>query len=146
MSGILDALRTFKPRPVDAWMFEHPVISQQLVSQILYFPCMALPSNDKPTVLCGLVHNFCGAGEIWMVTGEGFERTAKTVLQQQRRLARDFYKALGLHRLHILVDSDRKDARRWAEALGFQFEARLKKYGPRGEDRDMFLFNSNEGG
>lgn len=105
------------------------------------FPAYALPCINQPTTICGLIHDH-GVGEIWMVTGKGFERSAPIVLQQQRQLLKTFYQVLNLHRLHMLVDSSDGPAKLWAARLGFVFEAGpLRGMGARGNDQDFYLYN-----
>lgn len=131
------AFINFDPRPVDAEQFARPRWRQQLAQQIAMFPSFALPAGQSPVALCGFVHSE-GVCEAWMVTGRGFEGKARTILQQQRALIADMFDALSLRRMHIMVDVDRADAQRWAEALGFSFEARLDRLGV--GDRDQYVY------
>lgn len=138
---VLEALDRFVPRACDADMFE-PGVIEQLRAQIAFYPSFAFPSVESPTVLCGFVHGH-GVGEAWMVTGAGFERTARQVLRQQRDLCALMYRTLGLHRMHIMVDADRPDAIRWAQSLGFEYETRLKRMSAKGLDELVYLWPHN---
>jgi hypothetical protein len=140
MSSVLTAFQAMTPRPVDAWMYDTPAVREQLEAQIVRFPSFALPSADRATCITGIVHAH-GVAEVWMVTGNGFFRNARGILEQQRQLLRDMYDALHLHRLHILVDHGRKDAARWADLLGFRFEAGpMRKMGAKGNDLDFYIY------
>ncbi|MBL8713232.1 MAG: hypothetical protein JNM12_10050 [Alphaproteobacteria bacterium] len=138
---LLRALETIKPRPADAWMLEHPVLRQRTFEQALGFPAYALPDSETPSCIFGIVNNF-GVGEGWMLTGEGFEKTVKQTLPLMRRLTAHLYVTMQLHRLHLMVDSSRKDSATWAKHLGFKFECGpLARMGVRGEDLDMWIYS-----
>lgn len=143
--AVLRAFQNFKPRPQDAWVFETPERRNFLEAQIVAFPCHALPDTENPTAICGLVHTW-GVGEIWMVTGEGFARSAPVVLQQQRQIITAFYSALRLHRLCMAIDAGNAEAKLWAGRLGFEYETTLKRASPDGGDHEIYLWPHNEGG
>lgn len=135
---IVDAFLAMKLRPCDAWAHENPEMKKVLCEQIKNFPTFALPAGT-PTVICGFVHIF-GICTAWMVTGEGFEKSAPVVLQQQRALCSSIYHGLNLHRMDIEIERGRKDAALWAEKLGFIFETVLQRHGARGEDQEIYLW------
>ncbi len=138
------ALEKFVPRPVDAWMFEDARCREQIEMQIAAYPSYVLPSVERPAAICGIITN-CGIGSVWLVTGVGFERQAPIIVKQLRQLCDAAYQVFKLHRLHMLVDSDDKAAKFFAEKLGFICEAeRLKKLGARGQDLDIYLLERNE--
>jgi len=137
---VLEALRTFTPREVDRWILSDRDACARLVWQIENYPAMVLPDIAKPTVICGVVST-AGVGEMWMITGKGFEDDCGVVLRQQRRLCTDMFAVLGLHRLHMMIDTRRDEAKRWARGLGFEYEATLKKMGARANDVDIFLWS-----
>lgn len=142
-AAVLKAFDTFKLRACDAWMLEYPELMEELRCQALAFPSYALPTVD-PVVLCGVVHRF-GEGEVWMVTGEGFEKKVREVLPQQRALIETMYGILGLHRLQMTIDSSRRDAATWAKHLGFEFEhGPMKRKGARAIDMDLYVYNKGE--
>jgi hypothetical protein len=143
--AVLKAFLELVPREQDAASVYTAEQIRQVMRQIELFPAVALPSPAAATVICGLVH-FQGKGELWMITGQGFEKTARAVLAQQKQLAKTFYRALGLRRLHLLVDAHRADAMRWAELIGFrrEFPTPLKNYGAYGQDQFMFIFSQGE--
>lgn len=133
------AFLNFKPRPVDAWMFENPAVKAHLELQIIACPSYVLPSAEEPAAICGIV-NVLGIGSVWLVTGEGFERKAPIVIKQLHVLCQQAYEVLNLHRLQMWVNSDDEKAKRFAQRLGFVCEAeRLKAMGARGQDMDVYL-------
>lgn len=137
---VLAALERMQVRDADAWMVATPALRDQLAVQITHFPAFALPAPDRAVCIAGISH-LNGVGEVWMVTGAGFEGMARRVLRQARLLLPCLYDALGLHRLHMTVESGRRDAARWAIAAGFRFEAGpLRGMGAQGQDMDFYLY------
>lgn len=134
---VLDAFRRMRIRPEDGVYADQlrPVIE----SQILNWPCVALPDPENPVLVAGCVYAL-GVGEVWMVTGEGFKDQIRMVLPQVRSLCGSLSGMFGLHRLHMMVSADRPDAARFARHVGFGLEARLKCMGHDGSDVDVFLF------
>lgn len=139
----LEAFYSFKPRPVDAWMFETELYRRQIEQQIMLFPSYVLPSPEEPLALCGIAY-VNGVGTVWLVTGEGFERKAGMVARQMRELCIAAYKVFRFNRIHMMVDSNNPAAQGFAEKLGFVCEAKnLKAMGARGENMDIFLLERN---
>lgn len=136
---IAEAFLSMTMRPCDAWAHEDSAMRDHLLYQILQYPCFALPSLENMTCILGFVHNF-GHCTSWMVTGEGFEKTARMVLRQQRGILSDMYRALPVRVMDAEVLACRPDAMRWAEAVGFEFETFLQRRGPGGEDVAVFLW------
>jgi hypothetical protein len=141
--AVMRAFVKFRPSPAYLWHFADLQMWRAMKAQIENFPAHALPDPENPTVLCGCVHSR-GVGELWMVTGTGFRRSAPTVLAQQRQLAADIYRALGLHRLEMRIDARRKEAWLWAGKLGFRHEATLKRAGREGNDTAVFIWPDKE--
>lgn len=142
----LIALENFRPRPETAYLVENAFYRDRLVRQILAFPSYALPSSANPSCIAGLVHEF-GVGELWMLTGENFERDARRILPLARRLLAHLYSSLGLHRMCMRIAVDNLPGQRWAKHTGFQWECGpMKRAGARGEDLDMWFYKSNNEG
>lgn len=141
---VLQALQNFKPRAPHLWVFENPAYLAQLRQQIMLFPSYALPDSKNATCIAGVVHDF-GKGELWMMTGEGFERDVKKILPLARWLLADLYDSLRLHRMCMRIACDNAAGRTWAKHTGFRFECGpMKCAGARGEDMDMFVYNRGE--
>ena len=131
----LKALETFKPRALDAWMRDDPAYMEQLRKQINLYPCIFMESCMFGIVIAGRV------GSAWMLTGEQFEGDIKAVLKVMRPFITKVVDDYALRRLHMLVETGRKDAATWAAHLGFIPEAqRLERLGWRGEDMDMWIY------
>lgn len=138
-NDVLEAFLRMKPRPVDAWVFDDMAKKNALAMQIKNWPAFALPSPENAAAIVGVVHAF-GVGLVWMVTGEGFENSARRILPISRQLCKTMYKVLNLHRMSMEIEQGRKDAEAWAESLGFEFETVLQRNGPRGENQSIFLW------
>lgn len=135
----LAALKNFRPRAVDAWALEDPRKRAQLVFQILNFPSVAWPSAENPIFICGVMKQL-GVGEVWLITGEGFENIWREAARVQKHLCEIAIKIFNLHRVHMLVDSSREDAKRYARIAGFEYSNTNPGLGSRGEDLDFFIF------
>ena len=141
--AVLEAFRKFRPAPAAAWAFANPAARAFMMAQIERFPSAALPDLENPTVLTGIVHEG-GRGELWMLTGEGFRRTAPLVRDLALEMIPMIYSALKLHRLQLTIESGRADAALWARRLGFEYETTLKRASRRATDLDIFLWPHNE--
>ncbi len=139
--AVLTALQNFKPRAADAWMLENAAYRQRLERQIVLFPAYALPDSVAPVCLCGVVHDF-GVGELWMLTGEGFDGALRRLLPLSRELVRHVFEGLQLRRLELYVESARKESAIWAKHMGFTFEfGPLRGKGATGQDLDLWTFS-----
>lgn len=139
-----DILKSFVPRPIDAWYFDVPAARRQLEYQVENYPAFVLPDAEKPVALCGIVYS-CNVGSVWMITGVGFERKAPLIVKQLRVLCETAWDALALHRLQMFVDSADDKAKLFARKLGFLCEAEnLKKMGARGQDLDIYRFERDK--
>lgn len=140
VTSLLDLLDPVTPE--DLRMVNDPARRGRLVFQLTRYPSFALPSPAAPALLCGVMHEF-GVGEVWMVTGRAFTAqpsVLKEIIRQMRRGIPELVRNLRLHRLHMLVDPARAGTARFAQKVGFQFEARLSCLGTEGQDLDMYLY------
>lgn len=120
------AFLKMKPRAGDAEntaIMTDPELRAKVIVQIEQFPAVALPSLEAPVVICGAVLGDDMA-ELWMVTGEGFERQLKVVLRQMRSLLETAREAFAPRALKLCVNPDRPGAERFVRRLGFTYEKR----------------------
>lgn len=128
----------------DRDIYCHPRMIEKLCWQIENFPAFVLPSLQDPVIVCGIAHDL-GVGEVWMLTGENFVNHWRRVLRQHRALCATAYRALGLHRMHMLVDPDRQGAGAYAGAVGFIAGNIEKRFGPNGTDLQFYVWPHSEG-
>ena len=143
-ADIIKAFLKMKLRPVDADAHLNAGFKDWIIHQIYNCPAFALPDLKCPTVICGFLHAF-GSCTAWMVTGEGFEKSAHRVLPMQQQLCKTMYAALNLHRMDIEIEAPRADAAAWAERLGFEFEYCKKRGGTHAEDLLVYLWPDERG-
>lgn len=136
---IVSAFKNMTLREHERVLLLNQEMQESLILQIMNYPTFCLPTIDAPVVICGFFHAL-GVCTAWMVTGEGFEAQARYVLPMQRQLCRSMYEALNVHRMQLEVDKARRDAMRWAESLGFEYETVLKRAGPYAEDYAIYLW------
>lgn len=141
---ILAAFEAFIPRERDRWMFENESVKARIRHQIRHFPAIVLPSPDNPVVIAGVIHH-AGVGEVWMMASDDLPRFKRLILRQLRILVPSLPHMFQLRRMHALIDSRDRAAKRWAEKVGFRFEVGpLKGLGSDGGDRDFYVLTQGE--
>lgn len=140
---LVEIAMTMKLSVADQDLHRDDRMMRSMVHQIRTFPAMALPSMDDPVILCGVAYN-CGVGELWMLTSESFATRWRSILRQHKQACAMVYEALGLHRMHILVDPRRPEACAYAEALGFKFEYTAARFGAQGVDMSFYVWPHDE--
>lgn len=80
-----------------------------------------------------------GNAEAWAVLSEEIAKHPVSIVREARALIAEAWRVLpALHRLQALCAKDDGIAYRFLGACGFQDEAVLHRFGPRGEDMVMF--------
>lgn len=75
-----------------------------------------------------------GLVEAWFIPGEGLDRHARSTLIGARALLREVMSDTDIRRMQIFVKVDNTRALRFAKALHFEIECKLRKFGPEGAD------------
>ncbi len=90
----------------------------------------------KGKVICifGIRPMWTGVAEAWLLTGHGIEQNAISLVRGARILLSDSIEEFGLKRLQIAVRVSNETAFKFAQALHFKVESKMKKFGPEGED------------
>lgn len=90
--------------------------------------------HGTPAACFGSVYIWTGVEEMWCLLEERSRKYA-LYLTKIAIAFRDFRAISGnLHRLQITVRCDDIRAVRWGNAIGFETEGRMKRYGPDGSD------------
>ena len=72
--------------------------------------------------------------ECWFVPGEGLEKHARTTLVGARTTLQNAFDQYDIARMQIYVKDQHMVALRFAKALHFEVECKLRKFGPEGAD------------
>lgn len=90
----------------------------------------------KGRVICcfGVREIWKGVVECWFIPGEGLNEHARSTLVGARAILQDVMDNYGITRMQIYVKCDHPIAVRFAKALYFDIECRLRQYGPEGAD------------
>lgn len=88
--------------------------------------------------IVGMVSHWRGVAAVWAVTTDHLAVYPVSYTRALRRLLENKMKDMGLHRVEMTVRRDYPTGRNWAEALGFEFEGILYKYGPDKADHVMY--------
>jgi RimJ/RimL family protein N-acetyltransferase len=82
----------------------------------------------------GLVRVLPGNWEAWAYTTNLFPKYGIQIHRTVKRMINLHFEDPAVRRIQCVVDSKHFFAIRWAEALGLQKEATLKRYGPAGQN------------
>lgn len=119
--AVIEAFMNMRPRqgdPESARILGDAELRAKVLYQIERWPAFALPSPAAPGLICGVAIEG-DIGEVWMVAGEDFDASIRTILRQQRFLCRMALQVFQLKRIQMRVSLERAGAARWAGALGF---------------------------
>ena len=72
--------------------------------------------------------------ECWFIPSEGLDRHARTTLVGARKVLQSIFDSYDITRMQIFVKCEHEVALRFAKALYFDVECRLRKFGPEGAD------------
>ncbi len=97
-----------------------------------------LVDEEKVLAVCGFSLLRRGVAEFWAITSEEVKERPIAFHKSVKYLIFYIENHLNLHRTQITVSASFDEGRRWAEGLGFEEEARLKKYGADGSDHIMY--------
>jgi hypothetical protein len=79
-----------------------------------------------------------GLFDVFAIISESIRKRPIEFHKRTLLIIEDFFNLLNLRRMQFIVRSDYCEGKRWAESLGFEKEATHKKYGPKGQDYDLF--------
>ena len=94
--------------------------------------------HGKPMACFGFLPIWTGVAEMWLLIEERGRKYGKS-LTRAALVVRDYaVLSNNLHRLQITVRCSDIRAVRWAQAIGFEQEAVLRRYGP--DQSDFYIF------
>lgn len=90
-------------------------------------------------VAAGGVHFYWpGVGEAWTFMTSSLHKYRFSVHKHVYRLLNDIINRHKLYRVQAVINASHQAALDWIEALGFEKEGLMKKYGPDGQDYYMY--------
>lgn len=93
-----------------------------------------ITADGKVIAILGLVVVWRGVASVWTVSSNEIKLYPKDFHVTVLAMIEEYARILKLWRLQFNVRATFKPGQRWAEALGFEREGRMKKYDPKGED------------
>jgi len=94
--------------------------------------------HGRPVACFGAVDIWPGVAEMWLLIEERGRKFGKT-LTRAAIVYRDYtVLSRNLHRVQLTVRSDDIRAVRWAQAIGFEQEGLMRRYGP--DQADFYIF------
>lgn len=132
VEGTPEHLLQLVPRPE----FKSTLEDRERVIRRFYATGGMAVINDcaKPVAFFGANFIYPKVVQIWAVVSEDVKLTPIAFHRTVQRLLESFTQTHGLARVQITVRADFLAAKKWALALGFKYEGKLKKYGPDGSD------------
>jgi len=101
-------------------------------------PAITLEHDNTPLLCAGITEIRDGVGELWSLFGAEMSRYPKTLVVYSRRIVDAWWNSGDFRRIQALVDDDSQVNRRFIEHLGFSREGTLRRYGPFGQDQNMY--------
>jgi L-amino acid N-acyltransferase YncA len=93
--------------------------------------------ND-PIAVIGIIRVWEGYAQVFTVTTEKLKRCPMAFHKRVRDLLNSVVKPLRLRRIETQVRSDFDASKKWLNALGFEQEGLMKKYGNTGKDYYLY--------
>lgn len=100
--------------------------------------CFSVKVDGKVVALMGPHLIWDGCVTLWAITSDDMAGHGIGITRAVKRFMEQGAAVYGAHRLQMFVEVGFEDAERWAQALGFEFEARLRQYGPNKKDYWIF--------
>jgi RimJ/RimL family protein N-acetyltransferase len=94
--------------------------------------------HGKPVACFGFMPIWTGVAEMWLLIEERGRKYGKSLTRAALKVSDFAVLSNNLHRLQITVRCGDIRAVKWAQAIGFEKEATLHKYGPDGSDFYIF--------
>ena len=90
--------------------------------------------RGKVVACYGLRQIWPGLVECWFIPGEGLDKHTRTTLVGARATLAQAFESYDIARMQIFVKDQHMVALRFAKALHFEVECKLRKFGPEGAD------------
>lgn len=90
--------------------------------------------HGQPIAIWGITPLWAGTSEAWFMLEEKARKFAVTMTKIAKLFLSFKFQEHGLHRLQITVRCGDNRAYKWAKAIGFKEEGRMRKYAPDGSD------------
>lgn len=121
-----------KPRAEEAAIQDYkPELVGRLLKSAAAFTLMDGPT---PLVSGGILVYWPGMAEIWFHGIQDATKHPVPVFRHSKRLVEKWITEFNLHRIQLTIDASFLASYRFAEALGFELESRMPKYGPNQEE------------
>ena len=107
--------------------------------QDLPFPAWTMTQDDRPIACGGVVQAGQGVGNLWLFVTDEARGHGLKLSRFARKVVIRLFAVMRFHRVQTVIRADKKEYRRWAELMGFQQEAVLRKAGP--SQQDLLLYS-----
>lgn len=126
----------FKPEHLE--QIKLKAIHSGEVPKTVMHTAVSVMDGEKPVAIFGGFHFIPGVIHIWGLISDDVREKPLAFHKIVRHLI-DFYeKKTGPRRIQMEVKSDYQEGKKWAEALGFECEGTMKRWGFNGESYDLY--------
>lgn len=101
--------------------------------------CTIVDDEGEIVASCGVAILWAGTGEAWFLGCRDIRKYIRLPRVCREGLAVVRHRH-GLKRIQAPINPHRAEALRFARYMGFKFEGRLSKYGPKSADKDMYAW------
>lgn len=126
-----DDLECFKPQPIflDGCLASVPSLDRRDGSFI-----ETLTLDGHPVAFIGMLIHWKGVASAWTISASDVKLCPKTFHKLVLEMLEEYTRIFQITRLQFNVRAKFRGGCRWAEALGFSKEGRMRKYDPEGND------------
>lgn len=96
--------------------------------------------DDIPVACVGLILQDWGKAEAWVLFSDSFKDHILTIYRIIKVGLKMAFSEKNLSRIQATIDTSYPETVRWIESLGFEYEGRLKKYGPPPQHSDFLMY------
>jgi RimJ/RimL family protein N-acetyltransferase len=120
-------------------MFEQHAMVARLEAQAAMGDAITAYLYGQPVACFGYSVIWTGVAEMWLYVDEKARKYGKTITRAGLVFSDYATISANLHRLQISVECDDERAVRWGQALGFEIEGRMRRFGP--NQADFFIMS-----
>lgn len=90
--------------------------------------------DGEPIACAGIALQEWSRGEAWALFSEKFYQHKLFIYKLIKKALPAAFHECKLRRIQAIIDTDYPENKKWIEKLGFEYEGRMKQWGPNGQD------------
>ena len=132
-------VRKLKPRDIygaEADIFDRTDFLGTSTNSVAY--TLVDSKTSEVIAIVGMTMLWQGVADLWAVTSDLVDQYPLAFVRKCRKLLKVFFTHAGIHRWNTYVRCDFVKGHKFTKSLGFEFECKLRKFGPDGSDFYFF--------